>query len=110
MEQRIIEVTKVSSMIEICNDQPASKECIEDVDILLRIYQTIPLSSSSAERTFSAMRKLKSWHRARSGANHHNNIMFAILHKEDMDETDLTEVAREFIQANSKRGYFFGTF
>ena len=110
MEQRIIKVTKVSSIIEFFNDQPASKECMEDVDILLRIYQTIPLSLSFAERTFSAMRRLKSWNRARSGANHLNNIMFANLRKEDMDETDVTEVAREFIQANSKREHFLGTF
>ena len=87
-----MEVTKVSSISEIFHDHPASKECMEDVDILLRIYQTIPLSSSSAERTFSAMRRLKSWNRARSGANHLNHIMFANLHKEDMDETDVTEV------------------
>ena len=42
-QQRIIEVTKISSIIDIFNDQPASKECMEDVDRLLRIYLTIPL-------------------------------------------------------------------
>lgn len=110
VQQRIIEVTKVSSIIDIVNDQPASKECMEEVDTLLRIYQTIPLSSASAERTFSAMRRLKSWIRAKTGANHLNNIMFANLHKGNMDEIDIAEVAREFIQANSKREHFFGKF
>ena len=106
-----MEVTKVSSMSEIFNDQPASEECMENVvDILLRIYQRIPLSSSSAERTFTVTQRLKSWNRARSGANHLNNIIFAILLKGDMDETDVTEVAIQFIQANSKKGHFFGTF
>ena len=57
---------------------------------------------------YSAMRRLKSWNRARSGAKHLNNIMFTNLQKEDMDEADVTEVTREFIQANNKRGHFSG--
>ena len=36
--------------------------------------------------------------------------MFTNLQKEDIDEADVTEVAREFIRANKKRGHFFGTF
>ena len=83
---------------------------MEDVDRLLRIYLSIPLSSASAEKTFIAMRRLKSWIRAKAGANHLKNIMFANFHKENMDETDIAEVAREFIQANSKREHFFGKF
>ena len=54
------------------------------VDVLLRIFQTIPHALSSAERTFSAKRRLKSWNRARSGATHLNNS-FLVLEFPDID-------------------------
>ena len=84
---------------------------MEDMNMLLRIYQKIPPSSSSMEKKIQCREKIDvSWIGARSGANHLNNIVFANLHKVDVYETDVTEVARDFSQANNKRGHFFGTF
>ena len=107
--QKIKEVTSVSTVAELLNDQPVSKKCIAAVDQLLRLYLTVPLASAPAERTFSAMRRLKSWIRANTAANHLNNIMFANLHKEDMDLVNIDNVAREFALKNGQRQAFFGT-
>ena len=69
---------------------------------------SIPRSSATAERIFSAMRRLKSWIRSKSGGNHLNNIMFAKIHKEQIDGIDIEGSAREFVSKNEARHLFFG--
>ena len=105
---KIKEVTRVRTVAEIINAQPASRKCMPALSNLIRLYMSIPLSSATAERTFSAMRRLKSWIRSTSSANHLNNIMFANMHKEEMDGIDIEGLAREFARKNEARQLFFG--
>ena len=108
ISSKIKEVTRVRTVAEIINAQPASRECMPALSNLIRLYMSIPLSSATAERTFSAMRRLKSWIRSTSSANHLNNIMFANMHKEEMDGIDIEGLAREFARKNEARQLFFG--
>ena len=105
---KIRKVTKVRTVAEVMNAQPASKECMPALVSLIRLYMTIPLSSASAERIFSAMRRLKSWIRSTSGANHLNNVIFANMHKEEIDGIDVERIAGEFARKNDQRQLFFG--
>ena len=93
---KVNEVTRVRTVAEVINAQPASRECIPALSNLIRLYVSIPLSSATAERTFSAMRLLKSWIRSTSDANHLNIIMFANMQKEEMDGIDIEGIEREF--------------
>ena len=63
----------------------------------------MPLSSSTCERSFSAMRRLKTWLRAKAKANHLNDIMFVHIQKTDFDKLDINLVAKEFVQRNDRR-------
>ncbi len=77
---------------------------------MIKLYYTIPLTSASCERTFSAMRRLKTWLRANTGANHLNDNKFANIQKSDMDRVDIKSVATEFIEKNDTRINYFGKF
>ena len=71
---------------------------------------TLPLTSATAERTFSAMRRLKNYMRATMTQKRLNNIMLMHCHKDRVDALDLITVAKTFIDANDRRQKFFGSF
>ena len=89
---------------------PAAKKQCSEVHKLIKLYYTIPLTSASCERTFSVMRRLKTWLRVNTEANHLNNIMFANIQKKDLDTVDIKSVARELSEKNERRMDYFGKF
>ena len=54
------------------------------------------------------MRRLKTWLRAKTGANHLSDIMFANIHRGDLDRVDIKAVANEFAARNETRMDYFG--
>ena len=72
---RITETTKISTIADIFNAMPPAKIRCPEVHKLIMLYYTVPLVSASCERTFSCMRRLKTWLRSNSGGNHLNNII-----------------------------------
>ena len=103
-------VTKIVTVCSIFNTIKSAKEMCPAIHALLRLYLTIPMSSATAERTFSVLRRLKDWTRSRSCANHLNNIMFATMHKQRLDDLDCKSIAREFVGRNDRRRVYFGPF
>ena len=57
-----------------------------------------------------AMRRLKTWLRVNTEANHLNNIMFANIQKKDLDKVDIKSVARECSEKNERRMDYFRKF
>jgi 4'-phosphopantetheinyl transferase EntD len=98
-------VTKVSTVADIFVAKQSTKVCLPTVHRFL-LYYSLALSSATAERTFSTMRRIRSWLRTSMSANSLNNCMFANIHKERMDNIDLYEVARDFICNDSRINYF----
>lgn len=103
-------VTKVSTICEILNSLSDSKECLPEIHKLLKLYMTVPLASATAERTFSTMRRVKSWLRSTMSSNTLNNSMFSTIHKQRMDEVSTLDVAKEFVAVNEQRMTYFGHF
>lgn len=59
-----IPIRKVSNVITLCeimNDMPMGKGMLSQVDRLLSIFYTIPITTSITERTFLALRRLKTF-------------------------------------------------
>lgn len=85
-KKKITSISCISTIADIFNAMlSAKKQCFE-VHMIIKLYYTVPLSSESCERTFSAMRRPKTYLRANTGANHLNDIMFANIQKSDMAE------------------------
>ena len=60
VEQKITEVTRISTIAQIFNAIPSAKKQCSEVHNLIMLYYTVPLASASCERAFSCMRRLKS--------------------------------------------------
>lgn len=65
------------------NEINIGKEMLSEVLKLLRIFYTIPVTTSSAERTFSALRRLKTYLRSTMSQPRLNHMMLLYIHKED---------------------------
>ena len=57
-------VTSIGTILELMNTNTFSKSFLSEVDHLIRIYLTVPMTSATAERTFSTLRRLKSYLRS----------------------------------------------
>ena len=102
-------ITNLRSLCEIMNSITSSKTMVSEVYTLLRLVLTIPVTTSTAERTFSALRRLKSFLRSRMLQPRLNHVMMLHIHKERTDSIDVLDIAKSFIAVNERRS-FFGNF
>ena len=58
-KKKTTSISRVSTIAEIFTSMPAAKKQCSEVHKLIKLYFTIPLTSASCERTFNAMRRLK---------------------------------------------------
>ena len=94
---KIREVTKVYTICNVLNDQPGIKSLLTEVHKLLRIYYTIPVTTASAERSFSALKRIKTYLRNSMTQQRLNHCMFLHVHLKETDQVDLNDVAKEFV-------------
>jgi hypothetical protein len=60
----IKKITNVRTVCQALNETPGSKRLCSELYRLLRLFLTIPVTTASSERTFSAMRRLKNYLRS----------------------------------------------
>ena len=67
-------------------------------------------TNASSERSFSTMKRLKTYLRSTMGQTRLNHLMILNIYKEILDCMDLTAVANEFVQGSEHRLHIFGKF
>ena len=75
-------VTSIRTVIDLMNSNSLAKTLLNQVDKLLRIYLTIPLSTSTAERAFSTLRRLKNYLRSTMTQTRLNHAIILHTHKD----------------------------
>lgn len=88
----------------------AEKELIKEVCIIAKLILVMPATNSSSERSFSAMRRVKSYLRSTMTQERLNNLMILHVHQEYTDTLNLIEVANDFISKCERRSQVFGHF
>ena len=88
-------VTSVHTVCEAMNTSNAYKSMLSEVHKLLRLYLTISITSSTSERTFSAMKRLLTYLRSTMTEKRLNNCVLHV-HKDLTDQLDITVIAKEF--------------
>ena len=80
------------------------------VEALIRLLLVNPASSATAERSFSSLRRLKTYLRSTCGLLRLNNLAICHVHKDlvDEDEVNVDELMQEFILCRDTRGVVFG--
>jgi len=93
-----------SAMLESCIYQ----KMLTEVHKLLLLYFTVPVTTATAERSFSTLRRIKTFLRSTMTECRLNNLFLLHVHKSRTDALDLKVIAREFISANHRRINYFG--
>ena len=101
-------VTNVRTICDIMNEINISKEMLSEVLKLLKIFYTIPVTTSSAERTFSALRCLMTYLQSTMSQPRLNHMMLLYIHKDKTDGIDDVSIAKNFIMENERRRHYFG--
>ena len=104
----IRKVTAVSTVCHLFNVCKFPKTMLEEVHKILKLYLIIPLSSATAERAFSSLRRLKSYLRSTMTQKRLNHVVLLNTYKEQVDEISILDIAKEFISRNERRVDFFG--
>ena len=78
----------------------------KEVLILARIYMASPVTSVECERSFSVLRRLKTWLRRTTGQSRLNHELILVAHSER--PVDLEDVIQDFVQLNEQRQDDFG--
>ena len=86
------------------------KAMLGEVHKLLRLYLTIPITSSTSERAFSTLRRVLTYLRSTMTQKRLNNCMLLHIHKDLTDSLNLLDIATTFITAKDERLRYFGTF
>lgn len=104
-----LEITSMRTMADILNEIPMAKDMFSEVDTLLRIYFTVPITTCTAERSFFCLRHIKTYLWFTMTEECLNNVMILHAYKEDTDQLNLHEIASMFVSVNDRRS-FFGQF
>lgn len=93
------------------NQLPEVRKLFGQVENLVRLLLVVPASSAEAERSFSSLRRLKTWLRSTMSQTRLNSIAICHIHQDKLDGLDRAKVCEQFISANQqKRRHVFGTF
>jgi Domain of unknown function (DUF4371)/hAT family C-terminal dimerisation region len=102
----------INTVRDVCSCLAASSslhDVFDEVSKLLRLFLVIPATSATAERSFSAMRRLKTYLRSTMTAERLNSVMLLHVHKDKLDGIDNYETMSSFVSCNDRRRDLFGT-
>lgn len=75
---------------------------------LLRLLLVRSVSSSECERSFSSLRRLKTWLRSTMTQTRLNAVAILHVHQQMTDNIDVSEIAEAFTKKNASRANIFG--
>ena len=104
---KIKKVTNVRTIAEAMNKSTIYKGMLGEVDKLLKLYFTFPVTTATAERSFSSLRRIKTFLRSTMSHCRLSNFFLLYIHTSRTDLLDLSAIAKEFVSVNSRRLHLF---
>ena len=92
--------------------QPAVCCMFSQIETLVKLLLTMPCSNAEAERSFSCLRRVKTYLRNSMNQDRLNHVAVRRLHvhQKQADELDLLEVANDFVSKCDTRHQIFDSF
>ena len=88
--------------------QPQTRAVFKEAENLIKLCLCLPISAASSERTFSALRRLKTWLRTTMTQKRLTHLALMHVHGHILDSLDIDSLMRSFISANPERKATFG--
>lgn len=109
LRQQNYVMTNVADIVDKIVLMPSVvRSMFDQVEQLVRLLLTIPASSAEAERSFSSLRRLKSYLRTTMKQERLNHCTVLHVHQAEVDNLDVIEIAQDFIDKCETRRATFG--
>ena len=104
--------SQLSDVIDALISLGNARDMFCEVNKLVRLLLTIPASSSTAERSFSALRRFKSYTRSTMSAARLNHlaILHIVIHKDLAAEVRENDIGNMFVAGVESRVAMYGAF
>ena len=101
-----LHVTRVRTIADMLIDVPSEKALFSEIDHLLGIYFTIPISTATAEWRFCSLRHIKTYLRSTMTEARLKNVLLLHAYKDYTDQLNLNNIAETFASLNSQSRNF----
>ena len=89
---------------------PYERDLVSEVVISLKLIMVLPSTNAVSERSFSALKRLKTYLRSTMKQDRLNHLLLLHVHKDRTDSMSLTHVAEQFVSSPEHRLSVFGRF
>ena len=100
-------LSDILNFFRVCT--PGQLELMSQVSKLVRLMLVMPATNAESERSFSAVRRIKTYLRSTMSQQRLNHLMLLHIHKSLTDDLNLVDVANDFIAGHDHRKHVFGT-
>ena len=101
----------LSDILEhMSNFSPAQRDLMKEVCTLASLILVMPATNASSERSFSGLRRVKTYLRSTMGQIRLNSLMLLSAHLNPTDSLNLSAIGNAFAQGSEHRQSIFGTF
>lgn len=88
----------------------AERVAFSSIWTTVKLLLVMPATNASSERSFSALRRIKTYLRTTMSQERLNNLMMLHVNKDKEDALDLLEIGRDFVTGREGRLRTFGNF
>lgn len=88
----------------------AEKSYFSEVCVIVKLITVMPATNAVSERSFSAMRRLKTYLRSTMRQSRLNYLMLLAINKDRLDKIDVDDIGEEFVTGSEHRLTQFGRF
>ena len=81
---------------------------LSEVTKLAKRLLALPATNATSERSFSAMRRIKTYLRSTASKNRLNHCMLLHVHCKKTEKPNMIQIAKEFVGGNQARIQTFG--
>ena len=104
-------IDNVKELVEFVQSLCATtKTFVPQIIVLAKILLVMPATNAVSERSFSAMKRVKTFLRSTTSDYRLNHLMVLHVHKDRTDSVNMVEVANAFVERNNSWHPIFGVF
>ena len=100
---------KVTDLIKLLQSfDQSQRTLLSEVVKIAKLLLVMPSTNAISERSFSALKRVKTYLRSTTTNLRLNNLMVLHIHTDSVDKMDLTQIGDEFIDKHQSRIDTFG--
>ena len=101
----------LNSILQYLRELSGVQKCLLcEVCTLVQLILVMPATNAISERSFSSLRRVKTYLRSTMTQERLNSVMTLHIHKDLTDKLNLTEIGNEFVRSSEHRETLFGKF